>query len=262
MKASARRTPQPTPTLSEPKSAILPNEDAAETQNRLKGLREKCLIRDRHRCVVTRKFDISEAVRRNRREGANSKDDDGRLLHLETDAPDALQVAHILPHSLMSDKGQKEAKTTARAILEMFDSGVTHLIDGVDIDRPINALTLTAGVHQLFGDFEIYFEPTPNAQTSPTYTICVTEPSPFLPLFPTTRTLCESPNREIDLPSARLLAIHRAIALILHLSGAGEYIDHILRDMEEPMVKSDGTTELGRLVGLRLGGWWNGIQAY
>ena len=88
-------------------------------------------------------------------------------------------------------------------------------------------------------------------------------PVPYLNYtFPIVRKLCESPDRDIDIPSPRLLAIHRAIALILHLSGAGEYIDHILKDMEDPMVKNDGTTRLGYLVSLRLGGWWNGIPAY
>lgn len=258
LKASAKKTPQFTP-LSK---LSLPEKDVAETKNRLNGLRKQCLIRDRHRCVITRKFDLSEALNRDKHEGANAKDDDDHLLHMETDDPVTLQVAHILPHSLMSSDGQKEAKRGARAILNMFDYGVIHLIDGVDIDQPINALTLTVDLHILFGDFQIYFQPTFDAQTSPTYTISLTKPVPFLHRFPVTRTLCESPNREIDLPSPRLLAIHRAIALILHLSGAGEYIDDILKDIEEPMVKSDGTTELGRLVSLRLGGWWDGIQAY
>jgi hypothetical protein len=31
------------------------------------------------------------------------------------------------------------------------------------------------------------------------------------------------------------------------LSGAGDYIDGILRDMEEFIVKEDGSSELGRL---------------
>jgi hypothetical protein len=38
----------------------------------------------------------------------------------------------------------------------------------------------------------------------------------------------------------------------MHLSGAGEYIDKVLRDMEEIGVRSDGTTELGSIISLRL----------
>jgi HNH endonuclease len=42
----------------------------------------------------------------------------------------------------------------------MFDPDVIHLIEGPNIDRPINALTLTNYFYQLFDDFDIYFEPT------------------------------------------------------------------------------------------------------
>jgi len=236
----------------------------AETESRLNGLREKCLTRDHHRCVITGVFDLSEARARAKRDGAGAKDDDEHFLYEDPNRPELLQVAHIIPHSLMSSGGQLESKKTACNILNMFDNGVLRLIEGIDIDRPANALTLTLGLHQLFGDFEIYFEPTSGAQTSPTYTIHQTVWVPFSfgpQTFPVTRTLLDT-DKTIDLPSPRLLAIHRAIALILHLSGAGEYIDHILKDMDYTMVKSDGTTELGHLVSLRLGGWWDGIAVY
>lgn len=73
--------------------------------------------------------------------------------------------------------------------------------------------------------------------------------------IPVTRTLFVTDTHTIDPPSPRLLAVHRAIAHILHLSGAGRYIDHVLRDMETNLVRADGSSELGLLVGLRLGGW-------
>ena len=38
----------------------------------------------------------------------------------------------------------------------------------------------------------------------------------------------------------------------MHLSGAGEYIDKVLRDMEDSVARSDGTTELGSMISLRL----------
>ena len=145
----------------------------------------------------------------------------------------------------------------------MFDPGIVHLIDGPDIDRPTNAITLTQYFHKRFGDFEVYFEPI--TQTPHTYKIIPIRSHNILrqAILPVTRTLRLTDNHNIDPPSGRLLAIHRAIALILHLSAAGSYIDDILRDLDELDVKSDGSTELGRLIGLRLGGWWNGlVRAY
>jgi hypothetical protein len=70
--------------------------------------------------------------------------------------------------------------------------------------------------------------------------------------LPPTRTLYLSENRTIEPPSPRLLAVHCAIAHILHLSAAGAYIDRILQDAEEHGIRADGSTELGRLVALGL----------
>ena len=140
----------------------------------------------------------------------------------------------------------------------MFDNGVAYLIEGTEIDRPRNAITLTQRLHRWFGEFKIFFESVD--QGPHTYRI-----DTFLPplttrnYFPITRTLFLTETRNIDPPSPRLLAVHNAIAHILHLSAAGEYIDKILRDWEDCTVQADGSTELDHLVKLRLGGWSVGV---
>lgn len=113
----------------------------------------------------------------------------------------------------------------------------------------INALTLTLDYHRLFGELQNYFERT---GTRHQYRIDSTERSPFLrsPLFPVTRSLTLSPHRTINSPSPRLLAVHRAVALIMKRSGAVEYIERVLRDMEELDVREDGSTH------------WDTLQAY
>jgi len=148
----------------------------------------------------------------------------------------------------------------------MFDPGLTHLIEGPNIDRPINAFTLTNEFHRLVGDFEIFFEPTsaPDLSTETQHTYKIDSTQSFKPLrhpiLPVTRTLYLTPDHTINPPSPRLLAIHRACVFILHLSGAGDYINKILRDMDEVDVKKDGSTELGRLVGLKAGGWLDEVS--
>jgi hypothetical protein len=133
----------------------------------------------------------------------------------------------------------------------MFDPGIANLIDGEDIDRPFNAMTLTHELHRRFGALEIYFE----SQGGYTYKVCSTKSYPWQdhPCFPLMRTLFLSSNRTIDPPSSRLLAVHRACALILQLSGAGEYIDKVLRDQADQHVRADGSTELGSILTLKLG---------
>jgi len=144
------------------------------------------------------------------------------------------------------------SKQSALAILDMFDVGVAELIQGPEIDRPRNALTLTRDFHQYFGDFQVYFEPVPNRDHVYTVRTHVSGDFFFRPALPIARELYLTPDRTIEPPSRRLLAIHCAIAHILHLSGAGEYINKIYRDMEELGVQADGSTPLGRFVSLAI----------
>jgi len=169
-----------------------------------------------------------------------AQDDDGKFLKDEGGTFAPLEVAHIIPHSLMTVQSGMleldEPKKTALAILNMFDDGVVHLIE--DIDRPRNAITLTHDFHQLFGNFEVYFEPQDNQPH--TYRIDSTRFGILRHrIFPVHRTLFLTDTRTIDPPSPRLLAVHSAIA------------------------HADGSTELGYLAKLRVHGWWNGqIRAY
>lgn len=97
MKASDRKTPQPTPTtLSEVQLSLNPS------LGRVATLRRDCLIRDGYRCVISHALDWDEAVRRIECDDDNAKDDDGNLLKDENQQSEALEVAHLLPHSLMS----------------------------------------------------------------------------------------------------------------------------------------------------------------
>jgi hypothetical protein len=99
VKASSRKTPQPTPaSLSEASN----KQQLTGTTYRVSTLRRDCLIRDHHRCVISRKFDLNEALSRAKKDGINAKDDDGYWLRDEIEKPEFLEVAHILPHSLMS----------------------------------------------------------------------------------------------------------------------------------------------------------------
>lgn len=261
LKASTRKTPQPSPASHSAVQRAQGGEgqNFLGTQERVSALRGACLFRDRHRCVISRWFDETEALRRMddaRRHGGVARDNDGTPL-AEEEPFDSLEVAHILPHSLTQVNASKQldpSKEAALAILNMFDSGVAFLVEGTEIDRPRNAMTLTHRLHRWFGEFQIFFEPVD--QQPHTYRIDTFLPPRILKdLLPVTRTLYLTESRTIDPPSPRLLAIHSAIAHILHLSAAGEYIDRLLRDLEEHGVREDGSTELDRFVKLRLNGW-------
>ncbi|KAM5445170.1 hypothetical protein MaudCBS49596_007806 [Microsporum audouinii] len=255
VKAAGSKTPQISAASLYPPAI----DHAVGTPARLSTLRRDCLVRDHHRCVVTRQFDMIEAIKRGKRD-PEPKDDEnillvGRLAQLE--------VAHIIPHSIMSSKTTDDkhelsaAKKTALSILNMFDPGIIHQIEGTGIDHPSNAISLAAELHTLFGMFQLTFEPV-GLTTSTPHTYMITSSNKLMRSsfnFPITRTLLLSPGHTIDPPSAKLLALHRAIAHILERSAAGTYIERIIQDMEEVWVRSDGSAELGKIVGLKLGGW-------
>lgn len=62
--------------------------------------REDCLIRDRHRCIITHAFDFDEAVSRHKQYAAEAIDDGGASLFRGGNHFLHLEAAPILPHSL------------------------------------------------------------------------------------------------------------------------------------------------------------------
>ncbi|PTU18380.1 hypothetical protein P175DRAFT_0504304, partial [Aspergillus ochraceoroseus IBT 24754] len=97
LRASSVKTPQPTPV------ALSANQNAPTgTKSRVSRLRQECLKRDHYRCIVSRKFDRAEAKKR-LEQNENSKDDDGEFLrNQKSDQFKYLEVAHIIPHSLVT----------------------------------------------------------------------------------------------------------------------------------------------------------------
>ncbi|KAI0431359.1 hypothetical protein F5Y09DRAFT_197897 [Xylaria sp. FL1042] len=101
VKASTKKTPQPSPALH---SAVQEAQGRGGQQYigtgpRLSVLRRDCLIRDRHRCVISRRFDLAEAWKRRNTPGG-ARDDEENLLENDPDDPEFLEVAYVLPYSL------------------------------------------------------------------------------------------------------------------------------------------------------------------
>jgi hypothetical protein len=102
VKASTRKTPQPSPASHSAIRHLQGDLAFLGTPERVSALRGACLVRDRHRCVITRRFDLNEANSRAKlasREGTVARDDDGNPFD-NTTSFSALEVAHIIPHSL------------------------------------------------------------------------------------------------------------------------------------------------------------------
>lgn len=110
----------------------------------------------------------------------------------------------------------------------------------------------------MFCRFQVFFEALPGREH--TYRI-QTFLKPFhLPGLPVERTFYLTEDGSVEPPLPRLLALHSAIAHILHLSAAGRYIDDILEDLDWKDIRDDGLTKLCHLVALRLDGWIDAVS--
>ncbi|KAH6627674.1 hypothetical protein F5144DRAFT_576542 [Chaetomium tenue] len=164
LRASALKTPQFPPVVHSER-AQGGAQDFIGRSERMAGLREDCLVRDRHRCVASRRFDIMEAADRFGKPNTDAVDDDavdddGNRLATENKRFAKLEVAHILPRPL-TDMGSASqlppSKKAALNILNMFDGGVTDFLQGTDIDRPRNAITLNPELHLMFSRFQVFY---------------------------------------------------------------------------------------------------------
>ncbi|EGE02765.1 hypothetical protein TEQG_01802 [Trichophyton equinum CBS 127.97] len=119
-------------------------------------------------------------------------------------------------------------------------------------------MTLNPTAHLVFGGFDIFLEPVDSQEH--TYYVKSLKSAISLAFgLPVPPCLFISDDRSIEPPSPRLLALHRAIAHILFLSGAGEYINEILNDFDKTESR-DGTTELGFMVSWRMSGGLRGLK--
>ncbi|KAI9651950.1 MAG: hypothetical protein M1829_001998 [Trizodia sp. TS-e1964] len=236
-----------TPVLS-PIFSPEPNIARVGTGKRPPILQDQVAVRDRHRCVISGAFSFTEWEARVLANGLNAADDDGVLFtSFNPLINEPVDTAHIIPHSIGARVGNSEhlnsIQINALNTLHMFDSNLVAEIEGIAIDRPTNALLLTKNWHDIFGQFKVYFdqiEEEPN-----TYTVRVTNPN--LPIFSLPRTV-RFESESIPLPSPRLLAVHKALARMMHLTCAGDIIDHRFRDYPDDNIAADGTTDLGALI--------------
>ncbi|KIO15597.1 hypothetical protein M407DRAFT_237050 [Tulasnella calospora MUT 4182] len=199
----------------------------------------KALKRDNYRCVVTGSYDGATFQKRRKTDPT-----------FKVDSTQFTQAAHIFPDSLNQNltwsddlPGKKaEYSATAWAVVQRFGkvSVITESLNGPDIHRVENVLTMCLSAHELFDKLELWFEATnvPN-----TYNMCSNDEGNFELVNPPVlrQVTLSSTSDLIPLPNSHYLRIHAACAKVAHLSGAAEYLETILDEWEErPVLASDG----------------------
>ncbi|KAI0686249.1 hypothetical protein C8Q76DRAFT_636353, partial [Earliella scabrosa] len=192
------------------------------------------LLRDGFRCMVT-----------------GGLDKDSVKVGLVTPSTDYFAIrtvcARIFPESLGVLEGvDREAKgnsvATASTVLNRF--GYTHIqneLEGTNVHRLENILTLALDAHDYFDDLQMCFEAVPDRP----HTYRVVAHPPFNPSNRYPREVTFTSNYGLPLPSPKYLLIHAACGRIAHLSGAAEYVDRIQYEREDkPVLESDGSSAL------------------
>lgn len=141
----------------------------------------------------------------------------------------------------------------------MFDPGVSRDLTGPLIDSPANAMILIPELHHRFGRLQCYLEEVDGAPH--TYTFRSTRGAAVLDRKdgPRGRAVVfanhERDGLRADLPSPRLLRIHRACCLMLEMSGAAEYVERLVRDterlLERGVLAGDGSSNFALIMRIR-----------
>ncbi|TBU52839.1 hypothetical protein BD310DRAFT_831335 [Dichomitus squalens] len=231
------RTPVPSDHPSRPsfevaKSQVM--EDLQSTPRNHSDAKLAALARDNFRCMVTGRVDLSSC-------------ENGLIAYSPGEFLCCAQCAYIFPDSLgnirAGGRGDKEHQVaTAWMLLKRFGykdvyNELTADTSKTNLHRLENIMTLEYSIHDLFDKMSLWFE----AQSEPNvYRVAM---APRLELahsgLGVPATVHFTAHSDSPLPSPKYLAIHAACCRVAHMSGAAEYFDMILRDMEELQVLSE-----------------------
>ncbi|KAH9024600.1 hypothetical protein EDB84DRAFT_1273838 [Lactarius hengduanensis] len=178
-----------------------------------KEAKRQALVRDNFQCIVSGEYDSRLVI----------QNDDLRAAAYSFSPPRAskTQCAHIIPSStnknILDSKDEHEHAASFWAILGCFGyKDLPDKLTGKKIHSLDNVMTLELNMHDSFDQLDMWFEAV----------ITLTSVDPRLPL-----------------PNPDYLEIHAACCRVAHLSGAGEYIDKVLEDLEDSRVLSqDGSS--------------------
>ncbi|KAI0089735.1 hypothetical protein BDY19DRAFT_83186 [Irpex rosettiformis] len=204
-----------------------------------KGAKALALERDGYRCILTGILDTNSVATSAVQVTYN---EEGKPLQhmMET------QCARIFSKSAnesLSNERKKLYAGRAWAVLEGFGYGeILGELNGSDVNRLENVLTLENSCHSAFDNLWLWLEATePDNPESHSYNIRTYRyySHPSLPASVTFTNRARPEYRDrIPLPSKKYLRVHAACCGVAAMSGAGEYLDKVMRDQERINVLS------------------------
>ncbi|KAK0479330.1 hypothetical protein IW261DRAFT_1480294 [Armillaria novae-zelandiae] len=207
------------------------NTAAAVAQPTISSSKAKdlALARDNYRCTVSEIVDLVKVAA-------------------------STSLGHIFGQSMMDHtagvtraaRAKLEWAATAAAVIERF-AGIPILeeLNQNDIHRPENTFTIADGLHAAFDRLSFSLCPIDESEDdNNTYEIHTHPPN---------RNASDAHGcnqRKNPLPDHRYFQLHHACVTIAHLSGAGEVVEQLFRDMEDVKVLAEdgGSNHLLSLV--------------
>lgn len=199
-------------------------------------LRRKVALRDKHRCTITGNFDVYYKQRPSGKPYA------------------VLEATSILPLSLEGSSMKPELSKTWDMLRAWTSIDVLSLVRD-DIDAPKNTIMMGIGLVDFFKAFLLYFDRNDDYSDSEGRKYKVrSSDNGLIGSLAVSEVTCEfNTDTGIEPPDPRLLAIHAALAKVIHACGAGEHFSMIVENEEEiGVLNSDGTSDIGALLSCRL----------
>ncbi|KAG8931471.1 hypothetical protein FRC01_001251 [Tulasnella sp. 417] len=153
-----------------------------------------------------------------------------------------LHAVHIMPFCLTNYDGPDSREVPANTwnILEDWAGISSATLSGKKINDLSNLILMSAEVHEDFGSFRFWLEPTTRPHT---YSLHLQERQIRFQ-WASSISFSDQSDRGLPLPMPEFLAIHAAFAKVFHDTGAGRYIDHVWWDAEESGVLKSRSSEL------------------
>ncbi|KAI9437453.1 hypothetical protein H4582DRAFT_277290 [Lactarius indigo] len=196
--------------------------------------KKKALVRDDYQCIVSGRYDPKFVM----------KNDELKAEVLSSRLPIGVtQCAHIMPDSInrnISDsKDKHEHAASMWAILSCFGyEDLPDRLKGSEIHGLDNVMTLDLFHHHWFDRLDLWFEAVEGSPN--TYTIKATDTVYLVSCKADDRRITlTSAFADLPLPNPVYFEIHAACCRVAHLSGAGEYMNKVLEDMEDTSVLSE-----------------------
>ncbi|EPS99341.1 hypothetical protein FOMPIDRAFT_1124548, partial [Fomitopsis schrenkii] len=188
------------------------------------------MVRDGYRCMVTRCPDLNVFLKERR---------DLLYLAKRSSLPfTPTECCHIIPYSI-NDMKNFEGTSIFWGILQSFGYHLQPELNGNNINRPENVMTLTHALHGLFDDLDFWLEEVEGQEN--TYRTCLS--SNFDRAHTREPGTPQIAPRHLALPNPRYFRIHAACCRVAHLSGAAEYLREVYQDMESlDVLANDGSS--------------------